>query len=150
MNGADILSMDESSYTDMAITAPRDRIRFRTAVAKLNQYQSKNESEALYFEREKQYAECKSVKYGDSYNFPANMENWTPLDVFAFMKTVIQFHKNTPTHDRLMKFLKPVALSNVDGELLLQLSKSNTKVRKHMTYFSLKSSDHSVMFHADC
>ena len=100
-----------------------------STIAQLINYQNEKDKEAeiiekrmkeekAYFDLEKTYGDL--TANGQSYELPAAIELWRPIDVFAFIKSgyfqarVVEWEK----------FIVPLAVRKVNGKDLLDMCKS--------------------------
>ncbi len=131
VRGSDLLRLNDDHFEEMGITSCQFHLtRIRDAHSQLVSYQNrldemqeaqtaKEAFERQYLLVEKQYLE--KVSDGKPYVLSAKLSQWKLVDVFAFFKK--------PSNAELEKvFLKPIILSGIDGEKLLNLAKPDTKV----------------------
>jgi hypothetical protein len=114
--GEDLLDTPEIELlNELGISFQHHTNRFSSKLSKLKDYNNRQITEKRYYDLEKEYKKAKA-----DYHRPARIVNWKTFDVFAFIKS-----SNTPA---LYKFLKPVALTELNGEQLLLLSQHETQV----------------------
>lgn len=114
--------------SQFGITSPVHVSRATTCLAQLVNYQKTvdaelvaqqalEKAESAYFETEKKYVDL--VKRTPNYQLPKKMELWTRVDLFYFLK-------KEENYEHFHAFLKPVAMSKLDGkDLLAKFSKED-------------------------
>ena len=121
IKGSDLLLMTEGDLiSQIGIQLANLKSRFSEKFKLLKVYQKKQLADGVYFDLERQYATA--IRGKSSYDFPLSMSEWKPVDVLALLKV--------PDHAvQLDKFLRPLALTGIDGTTLLKIAKESTKVR---------------------
>lgn len=132
VKGVDLLTMnDPDVFKEFGITNPIHVNRIISGHAQLVAHQERcdekkaaqvalEQSEKTYFEIKKKYEKLMTLT-NPSYSLPTNIMSWKPEDVYAFLMLPQNF-------EQLQMFVRPLALSNVGGEKLLELSREEAIV----------------------
>lgn len=123
VKGIDLLGANENILRDLGIDRPVHLNRAKIAVDQLLVYQNgvdlKEKENALLYEREKNYhdlkEECKRLEsLSPAYVLPKKIDYWKPVDVMLWL--------NVPQNTTYLGiFVKPFALSRINGPELLQM-----------------------------
>lgn len=128
VNGVDLLTADDTQLNEFGITSPLHVARAKTSIGQLVVYQQafdNNYDEAMEKEKEEQTFVLLEKEFNalpKPHKPPKNMKLWKPIDIFDFMK------KN---EDLLSMFIKPLAMTKINGEEFIALAHSNEPLSLH-------------------